>query len=124
MIDVFNLISFIVLTSLVGILFVFGINLLFKNKRLSSALIQTQIDKKIISDQLEKIASEMQDKKIEQTDGFLKFVSESRDWAFEYIEDVQQSIIAVKQNWENNNQLEESLIKLFSYLPEQTNKEK
>jgi hypothetical protein len=31
-------------------------------------------------------------KKIEETEGFLKFVSQSRDWAFQYIERVQISI--------------------------------
>ena len=31
-------------------------------------------------------------KALEQTEGFLKFVSESRDWAFQYIEDVQSAL--------------------------------
>jgi aspartyl/asparaginyl-tRNA synthetase len=29
---------------------------------------------------------------VEKTDGFLRFVSESREWAFKYIEDVQSAI--------------------------------
>lgn len=29
---------------------------------------------------------------IENSEGFLRFVSESRDWAFKYIEDVQESL--------------------------------
>ena len=35
---------------------------------------------------------EQQTKEIEKSDGFLKFVSESRDWAFSYIEDVQDKL--------------------------------
>jgi hypothetical protein len=31
-------------------------------------------------------------KTLEQTEGFLKFVSDSRDWAFEYIEEVQSAL--------------------------------
>jgi hypothetical protein len=29
---------------------------------------------------------------VEQSEGFLNFISQSRDWAFEYIEDVQEAI--------------------------------
>jgi hypothetical protein len=63
-----------------------------------------------------------EDKSIEQTDGFVKFLSESRDWAFEYIENVQQAIGAVKTSASFGKVSEESLIELFSFLPE-SNKE-
>jgi hypothetical protein len=33
---------------------------------------------------------------VEKTDGFLKFISESRDLAFEYIEKVQDSLVKFK----------------------------
>lgn len=59
---------------------------------------------------------------IEQTDGFVKFLSESRDWAFNYIEDVQQSIQELQIAVESGYPTEEKLAKLFSHLPE--NKEK
>ena len=55
---------------------------------------------------------------IEQTDGFVKFLSESRDWAFNYIEDVQQSIQHLKIAVENGSEIEEELAQLFSHLPE------
>jgi hypothetical protein len=38
---------------------------------------------------VEELMQEIENKKLEDTDGFLKFVSESRDWAFGYIEEVQ-----------------------------------
>lgn len=56
------------------------------------------------------------------SDGFLKFVSQSRDWAFEYIEDVQKAIESLKISVQNGSEIEEDLNKLFSLLPE--NKEK
>lgn len=59
---------------------------------------------------------------IEQTDGFVKFLSESRDWAFDYIENVQQSIQELQIAVESGYPTEEKLAKLFSLLPE--NKEK
>ena len=43
---------------------------------------------------IEKLTAEANSKDIEQTDGFLKFVSDSRDWAFQYIETVQESLEA------------------------------
>lgn len=75
--------------------------------------------------QIEVLQQELQkreDAAIENTDGFLKFVSESRDWAFNYIEDVQQSIQQLKNSVESGYNTEEELAKLFSLLPE--NKEK
>lgn len=63
-----------------------------KRRQTFDMLIQANIDKTII---LEKLAQEMDarvSESVEQTDGFLKFVSESRDWAFKYIEEVQQAL--------------------------------
>jgi hypothetical protein len=59
---------------------------------------------------------------IEQTDGFVKFISDSREWAFDYIESVQQSIQELQIAVESGYPTEEKLAKLFSLLPE--NKEK
>lgn len=56
---------------------------------------------------------------IEKTDGFLKFISESRDWAFTYIENVQQAIsdydVALSSN--NAKLINESYNKLVDFLP-------
>lgn len=54
--------------------------------RQGSVLGQTLFDNAILLDQLEQKHSQ---KDLEQTEGFVKFLSESRDWAFEYIETVQ-----------------------------------
>jgi hypothetical protein len=59
---------------------------------------------------------------VEQTDGFVKFLSESRDWAFSYIEDVQNSIKSLKDAKDNGKNTRAELNKLFSLLPD--NKEK
>jgi hypothetical protein len=73
--------------------------LVFKNiqlrMKLSSTtveLLKAHIDKTIISEKL----SELSDKKNKLSDpsseAFLKFVSDSRDWAYQYIDDVQKSL--------------------------------
>jgi hypothetical protein len=59
------------------------------------------------------------EKALETNDDFIKFVSDSRDWAFNYIEDVQQAIQELKTSVESGYPTEEALIKLFNLLPEQ-----
>lgn len=58
-------------------------------KNLANELLQVMIDKKTILDNIEERSSE---NNIEQTEGFLTFISESRDWAFQYIETVQNGL--------------------------------
>ena len=55
---------------------------------------QGLVDEFILMGELDKMSKNTETKKIEETEGFLKFVSDSRDLAFQYIERVQ---IAIKQ---------------------------
>jgi hypothetical protein len=59
------------------------------SKALAERLVQAFIDNEEIA---EKIEAKHLDKNIEQTEGFVRFLSESRDWAFEYIETVQNGL--------------------------------
>jgi hypothetical protein len=52
----------------------------------------SEIEKSIFSTKLSEVTLQSDTKKIEESEGFLKFISESRDWAFKYIEDVQESL--------------------------------
>lgn len=60
-----------------------------------------------------------------ETDGFVKFLSESRDWAFKYIEDVQAAILELKEAKESGDRkkIKSSTDKLYELLPKE-NKEK
>lgn len=115
--------------SFIGISFVTVFSLMyaivtsFKMKNIKAELSQEKINVSYIRSELAKTLLELESNKLEKTEGFVKFISESRDWAFQYIEDVQQSINAVKHDWDNNNQMEESIEILFTFLPEE-NKEK
>lgn len=84
-----NLFTYITFVIIIGALGYFIVSLYYKNKELSSALIQLIIDNKILSD---KIQQDVSNQTIENSDGFLKFVTESRDWAFSYIEEVQDQL--------------------------------
>ena len=81
-----ELISIIVLSALVIIL----LAILIKQRLISNAIAERLIQSFIDLDELaEKIEAKHLDKDIEHTEGFVRFLSESRDWAFEYIETVQ-----------------------------------
>jgi hypothetical protein len=63
-----------------------------KNKELFVNAIQAELDRMAVYAKVEEMLKEKDNASIEKTEGFLKFVSESREWAFKYIEDVQDAI--------------------------------
>lgn len=42
---------------------------------------------------IEELQKQLSSKELSETDGFIKFISQSRDWAFEYIEEVQKALV-------------------------------
>ena len=111
---------------------------LFKN--LGEMFVQVSQDKAVLLHEIEKLYKEKSEKELEGTDGFLKFVSDSRDWAFQYIEEVQKALSEFDEKiipileWEktygtvngNNPHLEhmkeisEAYNKLKKVLPQET----
>lgn len=81
---------------------------------------QLSLDKAIIMGELAKILDKQDNKAIEETEGFLKFVSDSRDWAFTYIEDVQQALMVydVALSTDDAKIINDAYKKLISFLPE------
>ncbi len=77
-------------------LLVSNVKIRLKNKTLALTLLQERIDKNIIIDKISKDLDKA--KPIEQTDGFIKFISESRDLAFSYIEEAQKGISQFVKN--------------------------
>jgi hypothetical protein len=68
------------------------VRLRFKVYKLDKEVQQHILNYIIISGKMEEMVKKEDVKKIEETEGFLKFVSDSRDWAFQYIEKVQIAI--------------------------------
>lgn len=81
-------------TSLVSILIL--LYLIVKsniNKRKIFALyIQSEMHKHMLGQKIDDLQKELSSKELSETDGFIKFISQSRDWAFEYIEEVQKAL--------------------------------
>ena len=98
----------------------------------ASLLEQADIDRLLLARRLEQELNTRDSTKLEQTEGFVKFISESRDWAFKYIEDVQQAIVDLGV-YEKNIVVDSNVPKaveaynnLKKFLPNEgtTNKEK
>jgi hypothetical protein len=115
-IDIPNLVIFIVTGVLTLTLIAIIMRQRFKLRNAANLIVQKIVDESILQDQLMRMRSE---KALETNDDFIKFVSDSRDWAFNYIEDVQQAIQELKTSVESGYPTEEALIKLFNLLPEQ-----
>lgn len=125
-----ELISFSIFIVMFVATLIANLRVTYKNRKLRDQILQLGLDKAMLLENMDKIAGNKNP--IEQTEGFLKFVSESRDWAFKYIEDVQEAIenfnhaVASK----NDEQIEIALNNLKSFLPNneeennKTNKEK
>lgn len=90
MIDVFSLITFSVMTAIIVTLIVVSIRLVLDKKRLSAMLIQAISDKNYVTKKLGEVFDEKEALLLEQDNGFIRFLSESRESAFSYIESVQE----------------------------------
>jgi hypothetical protein len=104
-------------------------------KQFLTISLQLNYENDLLQKQIEK---NIENQKLEQSDGFLKFLSDSRDWAFEYIEEVQKVLeefdneVAPQLEWattygnlagdtvhtETITKISEAYSKLKSVLPE------
>jgi len=90
-------ILYIILNVIIFVLFYAYINLYIKFRMISNLLMQEKVDKEHFKLKLTEHISKSSNKKLEQTEGFVNFISQSRDWAFKYIEDVQGSLVSLKE---------------------------
>lgn len=111
---------YIITAIFIAVLVYIIIALLIKNRRLTARATQATIDRMAAMDMLHNLMDEQQNTSVEQTDGFIKFISDSRDWAFTYIEDVQQALMVydVALNTDDAKIINEAYKKLISFLPE------
>ncbi|NBR61483.1 MAG: hypothetical protein EBT86_07500 [Actinobacteria bacterium] len=90
-----NWIEIIVIAFLIFTVFYF-VYRNFKIKRNFAILAQMHMqvlsDAGMLERKVKELYQEIENLKLQETDGFLKFVSDSRDWAFSYIEEVQKAL--------------------------------
>lgn len=82
----------IVLVSIIVLLLIANnVRLFLKNRKVLEALIKSFLERDALENMIKEQAL-AEEKPIDQTEGFIKFLSESREWAFNYIENVQDEI--------------------------------
>ncbi len=89
-----------------------------RNKKNLESIAQLFIDRSEMSEEIDRL-NFIVNNSSDINDGFVKFLSESRDLAFEYISEVQLAIESLKIAMELNdeNMISESYKKLISFLP-------
>lgn len=75
---------------------IYRMRVLFKS--LSDMFLQEKADVLLLQKRVQELYQEIENNKLQETDGFLKFVSDSRDWAFQYIEEVQTALSEFDKN--------------------------
>lgn len=90
--EIFQIVIFVVFIIAFFALIFAAIFLRKENLKLRKDVAQGILDLMGLKGELEKALKNTDKQKIEETEGFLKFVSQSRDWAFQYIERVQVAI--------------------------------
>ena len=96
----------------------------FTNKKLATAVLELSAKLEALQERAKLLMEQSESKNIEQTDAFVRFVSQSREKAFEYIEDVQASLYELKSIRENDTSdpetLRNAVDKILTHLPEES----
>jgi hypothetical protein len=92
---IFSIIEFVIFSIFLIVFFVLifaNIKTRLQNNKLKANLTQETINRAIVMQEMQKLMTEVDARNSNQNDGFLKFVSDSREAAFKYIEEVQAAI--------------------------------
>ncbi len=87
-----DLIAFSVVIVLFFMLIVKYVRVSIKLSQTTLELMKAHVDKTLISEKLSDMNQAYEDKTDSTSEAFLKFVSDSRDWAYQYIDEVQASL--------------------------------
>lgn len=86
-----------------------------RRRKLLKLYVQTTLENSILEKQLDTSSFGPS-----ESEGFIKFLSDSRQWAFDYIEDVQQAIVELETALATSDQklITEAYQKLKTFLPD------
>jgi hypothetical protein len=88
-----DFVIFLIIILLIITLLISVVKLRIKNRKLAASLLQATLDQNILLTKLAEELKKKEDVSVEKTEGFLKFISESRDLAFTYIEAMQEALV-------------------------------
>jgi hypothetical protein len=90
--DIINIVIYFLSTLIIAY---FGFRNLSLRRKVTDEIakrLQAEINKNIIVAEYNSLMQDMENQKLTKSDDFIKFLSDSRDWAFTYIEDVQANL--------------------------------
>lgn len=116
-----NIIEIIVMAILITVIVVLAITtavLKIKNTKFISLIAQLFVDKNVLSEEVERLSFVVNNGPSIEND-FIKFLSDSRDSAYEYIEEVQAAIEALYKAMESDKEAEidKRYKELLKFLP-------
>jgi ADP-heptose:LPS heptosyltransferase len=91
-----GILAFGIFISVLSLLFFYTIATFFEKRRMTYVNAQLAADKLVLEKKINELVLEKEKSALSQNDGFVKFISQSREKAFEYIEDVQASLYELK----------------------------
>jgi Mg2+ and Co2+ transporter CorA len=129
MIDNIELFIYGTVTICIAILAYSYFNIFLKYKKVVTFLAQSELEREYFRAKLSEYAEHKESKNVEKTEGFIRFISQSRDWAFKYIEDVQKDLESLKEIFYNTGsmpsdlnqakELNNRVAKVLSHLPKE-----
>ena len=116
-----NLPEIIIIASLItatAIFLIMSVVFKLKNNKLISVVAQLFIDKSVLSEEVERLSFIVNNGPSIEND-FIKFLSDSRDSAYEYIEEVQAAIEALYKAMESDkeSEIDKRYKELLKFLP-------
>jgi hypothetical protein len=87
-----DFIAFSIVIALFFMMIVKYVRVSIKLSQTTLELIKAHVDKTLISEKLSDMAEMTKDTSDPTAEAFLKFISDSRDWAYQYIDEVQTSL--------------------------------
>ena len=116
-----ELIDVLILAGLASIIFILSavaIVLKIKNNKLISVVAQLFVDKNVLSEEIDRLSFIVNNGPSIEND-FIKFLSDSRDGAYEYIEKVQTAIEALYKAMESDkeSEIDRTYKELLKFLP-------
>ena len=126
--NVLDIIVVSVVAFIIAALSIISLRLFLQNRILSVRATQAELDRITVYDQAKSIF-ESEHERSGNSDGFIKFMAKSRDWAFEYIETVQNDLYELNDVFKSTggaprtvaqtNALAEAIRKVLKNLPEE-----
>jgi hypothetical protein len=95
-----DLIVLVLLSTVIVLLASYVLKLSIRKRKLVLEIAQLHIDNQILANKIKEEIEKRNSAEIGSSDGFLKFISQSRDWAFDYIEQVQAALLKFKNRVE------------------------